>query len=378
MRGRSTSGVRPRVLYVAGQLGAGGAEHQLMLLLRRMRDGPIEPAVAVWEYDSTDDLVAAVRELGIPLYGTAARGSARKLEYLVRTARLIRPDYVHSTLFFTNLPSWVAATASGARQSVGSVRADYWSERRDAGRVKGPLSSWRPPDIIANSRAAAGIISQDRSLLRPSRVVVVPNAVDTDAFRPSDVPEHVSSAGRAVRLLGVGRLVPTKRWAWLIERLAEMEAKSALPPWHLRICGEGPERSSIQSAIERAKLTDRVSLLGLRSDVSVQMTNTDILVHVSTSEGTPNAVAEALSCGVPVLSTAVGDVGELMTDAVEGFLLRPDDEIGFRSRLQQLACDRNLRKAMGARGRLRMVTERGPDRLVDNTLGAYRHFGWEV
>jgi glycosyltransferase involved in cell wall biosynthesis len=95
-------------------------------------------------------------------------------------------------------------------------------------------------------------------------------------------------------------------------------------------------------------------------------------------EGTPNVVAEALSAGVPVLSTDVGDVDQLVGHGSEGFLTAPDDPSAFAKHLLELLADPPLRRSMGERGRRRMLDERAPARLLADTVGAWRAAGWDV
>jgi glycosyltransferase involved in cell wall biosynthesis len=366
---------RRRVLFVAGQLRVGGAEQQLLLLLRQLASAPgapVDPVVAVWDSSGDQHLEAPIRELGIPVVPVAGSTSLQRLRGLCAVARQLRPDYVHCNLFFVNFPSWVAARSCGARGSMGCIQSNYWGEITDGGTVRGRLNAWRPGTQIANSESAARSARADRSPLRPKRVWVVQNAVDVDAFAPRERP-----AGATVRLLGIGRLVSEKRWPWVVEALAGLD-RSTTPPWHLDICGEGPERPVIEAAIARCGLADRVTLLGHRSDVAEQLATSDVLVLGSHIEGTPNVVAEALSAGVPVLSTDVGDVDQLVGHGSEGFLTAPDDPSAFAKHLLELLADPPLRRSMGERGRRRMLDERAPARLLADTVGAWRAAGWDV
>lgn len=370
--------VRRTVLYVAGQLEVGGAEQQLLLLLRQLGPTTIDPVVAVWDFAEDQPLVRRVRELGVPVHGVTGSSSGARLRSLCAIARRVGADYLHANVFFVNFPTEVAARAARARGAMGSIQSNYWREIADAGPVRGRLSAWRPATVIANSEAAARNAAADRSPLRPRRVWVVPNAVDTDAYVPaSRVDADVDDrAGRTVRLVGVGRLVPEKRWPWLLAVLAGLDP--AGPAWHLDICGEGSERPAIEAAVADLGLADRVTLLGHCDDVPARLAAGDLLVLGSQLEGTPNVVAEALSAGIPVLSTDVGDVDQLVDHGVEGFLVRPDDADAFRKHLGELLDDPRLRRTMGDRGRRRMVRERGPERLLDDTLRAYREAGWDV
>ena len=121
-----------RVLYVVGQLGIGGSERQLCVLLEHMDLEYYWPMVAVWNYDEEDTYVSHIRSLGVPLYGLSTTSSRfSKLGALRRLVTQLNPEIIHSYSFFTNFAAWWLAL--GTRKiAIGAVVSLLWGTKRRA------------------------------------------------------------------------------------------------------------------------------------------------------------------------------------------------------------------------------------------------------
>jgi glycosyltransferase involved in cell wall biosynthesis len=160
--------------------------------------------------------------------------------------------------------------------------------------------------------------------------------------------------------------------------MARLIASRPELPFTVKIAGEGREGGNLQRLIQQLDLEQRVTLLGRRLDIPGLLSQSDIFVMASDSEGTPNAVMEAMAAGLPVVATDVGDVPRLVADGINGFVV-PCNETGeypMASALAKLLTDPGLRARMGAAGRARAESEFGLDRLAERVLKAYRQAGW--
>lgn len=148
-----------------------------------------------------------------------------------------------------------------------------------------------------------------------ANAVVIPNSVTTRGVGPSE-PDRV--------VLGVGRLVDTKRYDLLIEAFAA--AAGRLDGWRLRLCGDGPERASLEGLARDLGVGDRVEFAGVVDDVAAEYRRANMLVHPSAFEGFGLVVAEAILHGVPVVvSAACSGIGDLVIDGVTGRLVNESD-----------------------------------------------------
>jgi len=129
--------------------------------------------------------------------------------------------------------------------------------------------------------------------------------------------------------------------------------------------------------VTQRRLNDRVKVLGERSrgEVLAYYRNSDIFVLPSYTEGLPMTVLEAMGSGLPVISTSVGAIPEVVEDGINGFLLKPGDINGLASSVQRLARDAGLRKQMGTRNKGKIRDQYSLEALVMAFKEMYRYLG---
>jgi glycosyltransferase involved in cell wall biosynthesis len=122
------------------------------------------------------------------------------------------------------------------------------------------------------------------------------------------------------RIVGVGSLLPVKRWDRLL--LAGLRPKRAGLDFFMQIAGDGRLRSTLQKQAQDFGLVDRVQFIGHTDDTPAFLANATFLAHTSDSEGCPNVVMEAMACGRAVVATDVGDIPDLVENGETGFVVR--------------------------------------------------------
>lgn len=154
-----------------------------------------------------------------------------------------------------------------------------------------------------------------------------------------------------VRLLFVGRLAGVKGVPVLLESMQALLAKGEAP--HLTLVGDGPDREALERAVAEGGLTEHVSFLGYKSqsEVAEILQASDILVLPSFAEGLPVTLMEALAAAVPVVTTRIAGVAELVIDGEAGLLVPPGDATALTDAIARLSGDPALRDRMGQAGR---------------------------
>ena len=361
--------MRCRLLYLIGQLGAGGSERQLFYLLRAMDRHRYNPAVAVWHYCESDRYVSQIQALGVPLYDFRGACSAvSKLRAFRRLVRGLQPEVLHSYSFYTNFAAWAAADGS-LTTPIGSIRGDFISERQASGQLLGRLSAHLPKTQICNSAAAQKTVGRSSWPFKPSRTYLVRNGLDTDELKPAPLPPSGSS------LLAVGRLHADKRWDRLLRVASSVHAKGLR--FTVRVAGEGPLLTELQSQARQLGLANVVHFLGVCDDIGRLLSESSFVVHTADTEGYPNTIMEAMAHARAVISTDVGDVPSLVEDGTTGFVVRRGDDDTFARQMTRLLTDQDLCRRMGEAGRVRAERTFGLDRLITETLDAYRAAGWK-
>ena len=369
---KSSASAQPqqcRLLYVIGQLDCGGSERQLDLLLESLDRECYRPAVAVWSYRESDCYVKHIKRLGVPLHqmpeGMPAASKLRALRALVKG---LQPEVIHSLSSFTNCAVWWAALGTAA-VPVGSVRTDFHLCKNRSGPWFGRLNACRPPYQIFNSVAAAEQARTSRSYFVPREVAIVRNGLNVYQFKNSPVPEN-----KPVRVTGVGSLKSIKRWDRLLVAVSELKRRGHT--CRVSLAGKGPVLESLKRRAEILELSSRIEFLGHVEDIQGLLSDSTFLVHCSDSEGCPNAIMEAMACRRAVVATDVGDARLLIDDGVTGFVVPRGDDRLLVDRMERLIQDRSLCSRMGNAARAKAEREFRVDRLISQTLAAYRAAGW--
>jgi glycosyltransferase involved in cell wall biosynthesis len=358
-----------RLLFLIGQLGLGGSERQLFCLLERIDKSRFEIAVFVWNFRQDDPYVARIKALGVPLFGSPSRVSRlSKMQMFRQFVRQWRPNVIHSYSFHTNFAaSW--ATVGTKAIAFGSVRSDFARAKKNCGLMLGILSAVWPRSQIFNSVAAADDVRRSRSFFVPGKVFVVCNGLDLERYRMVTMPN-----GKETCIAGVGSLMSEKRWDKLL--LAGCELKKRKLDCVIRIAGDGPMRGFLEQQAQELGMAAQIKFLGSIDNIPQFLSNVRFLVHTSDTEGSPNAVMEAMACGRAVVATDAGDVRHLVEDGKTGFVVRRGDDATLVERMVTLITDQDLCRSMGEAGRAKAVREFGLDRLVADTFDAYRAAGW--
>jgi glycosyltransferase involved in cell wall biosynthesis len=328
------------------------------------------PEVVVWNFREADGYVSQIRALGVPLHSFPhTMSGTAKLRLFRQMVRHIHPEVVHSYTFYTNLAAWWA-TLGTTSVAIGAVRSDLTLVRKNTGVFLGRLSARWPRSQIFNNVAAAHTVYHSRSLFTPKQLFVVRNSLDLQRFCRVPGP-----AAPQICIVGIGSLCSIKRWDRLL--VAAVVLKQRGLDFLIRLVGDGPLRESLQQQAQSLGVADRVEFIPYSSDIASLLAEARFLVHPSDSEGCPNVVMEAMACGRAVVATDVGDVPALVEDGKTGFVVRRQDEAMLADRMATLIVDGDLCSRMGEAGRLKAEQEFGLDRLVAETLAAYRATGWQ-
>lgn len=197
-----------------------------------------------------------------------------------------------------------------------------------------------------------------------ARSWIIRPAVDGRFFCP---PKRLGS-GRSARLVTTGTLIWTKGYEYLLSAIRLLTERGE--PVRLDVIGDGPERQRVLYTIHDLGIQDAVTLRGKLAPEAVRdcLQQADVFVLSSLSEGISNAVLEAMSCGVPVVTTDCGGMREAVTDGVEGLVVPVRDPESMAAALGRLINDPELRRRMGEAARQRILREFTLERQIDQWM----------
>jgi glycosyltransferase involved in cell wall biosynthesis len=337
--------------------------------------GHVEVTIAVFRREGESNLfIETAGRLAIPVHALpeAGRFDRTVIPTLRSLASELKPDLIQSHA----VKSHFLVRAAGLHRVAPWVAFHHgytWPDLR--ARAYNQLDRW-------SLRAAKRVLTVSEPFRReligrgvaPERIDVVHNAIDPQWGLRGTTPE-ASAALRARLGIGpekrvvliVGRLSSEKDHRTLLEALRRLQG--SVPPPHLAIVGDGPERPRIEEAIRALGLVESVTLTGMVPSAEPYYGIANICVLSSLSEGSPNALLEAMAAGVPVVATAVGGVPEMVTHGESALLIQPGDCQAMTSAIAALLSDGNLARKLAARAREVVLERHAPEartrRLVE-------------
>ena len=339
-----------KTLFVITSMPVGGAETLLVNLLRKFRSTHIVPSVACLKEKGP---LGEEMAFEFPVTEHWLK-SKYDLRVLPRLANHIRKEKIDAIITVGAGDKMFWGRLAGKYAAVPVICSALHSTGWPDG--VGKMNRWLTPitdAFIAVAKPHGGFLI-DFEKFPASKVVVIPNGVDTVRFQPN------SQARAAVRselglapdtpIVGiVAALRPEKNHALFLEAASKVIAK--FPNAHFVIVGDGPERANVERTLSSLQLAGKVSLLGTRSDTPRLLAAMNVFALTSHNEASPVSILEALSCGVPVVSTRVGSVAESVHDQWNGFTVKPGDSDAICERIKYLLWNKSTADVMGSNGR---------------------------
>lgn len=371
-RAGEASRVRPRVLHLITSFEIGGTERQATELLKRIDPKRFDVRLAVLRKEGPFYREIEALFPDVPEFRLTSFYNANALKQLARLRKLMldeRIDILHAHDFYSSLLGAAAARLAGVRV-IACQRHLKLTDRRvhEIGtRVIHRLAH----RMLVNSEAIRDRIL-DQGIARPRKIRVIRNGVRSAIFDTDAREELCRELGidSEAKLIGiVARLQLVKGHRFFIEAAARVLRNE--PHANVILVGDGPLRSEIEEQAAALGIGDRVRFLGDRTDVARLVSALDLLVLASLHEGSPNAVMEAMSAGVPVVATEVGGTKELITDRETGYLVPAADAEALAEGMLFALSDQANRANVLAAARRRVNELFGMERMVESVEELY-------
>ncbi|MGA2041133.1 MAG: glycosyltransferase family 4 protein [Bryobacteraceae bacterium] len=333
---------------------------QFAHLARSGSVGPVvEVSVAVFQRPNQPGLfMQAANEMSVPVFPIAERGRFDRavIGELAALGQSLQPDLVESHA----VKSHFLVRASGLNRLAPWVAFHHgytWPDLR--ARLYNQLDRW---SLRTASRVVTVSQPFRRELIRhgvpAARIEIVHNAIETGWGTVSAAPALAElRAGLGIDpsrkvIVIVGRLSAEKDHLSLLRafrQLAVQPGGNGVANLHLLIVGEGAERGRIESAIQDLGLGQFVTMTGQVPSAEPYYRIADLAVLSSLSEGSPNALLEAMATRVPVVATAVGGIPEIVTDRESALLVPPRSPEALCHAMRELLTDEDLARGLTTR-----------------------------
>jgi glycosyltransferase involved in cell wall biosynthesis len=365
-----------RLLAIIEAYSITGPAKNLLEFARLARQADVETMIATFTRGSSkNQFIDTALEAGCPVEvihesGLYDRSVIRNLTQLVER---LRPQIIQTHA----VKSHFLARCAGLHRLAPWVAFHHgytWPSLR--ARLYNQLDRWSLP--AANKVLTVSLPFREDLIARrvnQERIEIVHNAIPPDwgsCFR-QPTQSRACRAELGIRtnqnvILIVGRLSREKDHLTLLEAVADLG--SELNP-HVVIVGEGPERHRIERCIRRLNLIGSVTLTGQRESAEPYYGIAQVAVLSSLSEGSPNALLEAMAAGVPVVATRVGGIPEIVTHEESALLVEPGDITGMSSSIARILQDAKFAQQIARRSRELVLEYHGPEGRVRRLLEIY-------
>ena len=366
MTGGASPSRRLRILHTESSKGWGGQEIRVLTEARGVAACGHEVTLAA---PPDARIFAEAEGYGVPAIALPiGRKGARGLFALRSLLSRRELDVVNT---HSSTDSWLAALACATLARAPAIvrtrhisapaprnAATRWLYTRAAERI-----------VTTGERLRAQVLEETGA--DPARVVSIPTGIDLARFRPGERALARERLGlpREARLVGiVATLRSWKGHRDLIEAVAELPRDVVLV-----IVGDGPQRAALEAQAAGLAAGSRVRFAGQQADVAPWMQALDLFCLPSyANEGVPQALMQAMACALPVVTTPVGSIGEIVADGETGVLVPPRDVERLRAALRTLLDDAPRREALGRSAREAALRRFGEDAMVERMVEVFR------
>jgi glycosyltransferase involved in cell wall biosynthesis len=377
-----------RLLLLVHGLPMGGTEVMVAHLARRFRTQRLE--VTIGCLDEVGDLGRALLAEGFSVELYSRRGGFDPILpfKIARSVRRGRVDLVHAhqyTPFFYGVLAKILTGAPLIFTEHGRAYPDVAGIRR---RVFNRFFSRLVNRVTAVSLAVRESLDRVERGFDPESIEIIHNGIDLDLYPPlgdlqrEEARRRLGLPAPAPVIGTVGRLHPVKNHALLLRafRMVLFDHPEAV----LVVVGDGPERVRLEALADDLGVRSAVRFLGTRSDVGRILPAFDVFALSSFSEGMPMTLIEAMAASVPIVSTAVGGIAEIVRNGREGVLIDgipPFVDVGeleaseyvsqFALALKRVVAAPDWARQLAANARKRAEHEFALDRICRQYLALY-------
>lgn len=333
-----------KIAFGITELDPGGAERAFVQLITRLDRSHWEPHVFC--LSEGGDLVEPLEKAGVPVTCMGVKSSRDLLviRKIVKYLKNLQPQILQTYLYHANIAGRIAGKLGGVKTIVSGIRV---AERRS----KFPLWLDRQTDHMVDIHVCVSEdvaqFTRETGKIGQEKLVVIPNGVEFERFstaEPADLGQFGIPPG-AITAIVVGRLDPQKGPLDLLEALKKVIPDH--PDFHVLYVGSGPLEEELREQIQMLNFSNQVHLAGWRGDIPELLKASSMLILPSKWEGMPNVVLEAMAAGLPVISTRVEGISEILTDSETGLLAPVGETRILAEKIEQLLANPSLASQLG-------------------------------
>ncbi|MBI3169151.1 MAG: glycosyltransferase [Chloroflexi bacterium] len=362
------------IVQMIDALVTGGAQQLLVTFAKEVSKRGHKLAVISLAVEDSSPYPMQLRALGVDVYffPTTRVFNLDNLRSIIQWLRAENPDLIHTHLTYANVIGAIVAALT-CTPIIATLHNIGVEEKFHAPRTEF-LELLALRYVMSKVIACGPAVAQHaRMNITNKPILVIPNAIEyvdwslDPQIRATIRKQIVGDANRVI-IISVGRLLPQKGFEDLIDAFAILHQSH--PQAFLVIAGDGDLRGMLEEKINNLRLSEHARLLGRRSDIPNLLAASDVFTLASHWEGLPIAVLEAMTAGLPIVATDVGDNAWAIGSA--GMVVPPHQPEVLARTLSALLDDPAQCESLGRAARVRIKETFDPTNWCDQFFAVYR------
>lgn len=341
-----------KILFFIPSLEGGGAQKVMADIINGLDKDKFEFVLAVC--NKQGPYVASLRH-DLKIYDLEKKNKWEFIHLMMRLRKVIgefKPDIIVSFLFYSNILATLASKTVKRRIKLilnerNFPRFNVLNAKWGFLKKKLIQLTYRKADVVTTNSYQAKACLQKEFGIQSDIIQTIYNPVDIEVIkkRCQERIEHPFFQEGNKVILGAGRLVQQKRFDVLLNSFSCVVKNNS--NIKLIILGEGEEKDSLEQLSHELGINDSVNFIGFKANPYAWMSKADIFVLSSDFEGFPNVVLEAMTCGVPVISTnCPSGPDEIITNRKNGLLVSTNDPGALADAITTLLGDKKLKEVI--------------------------------
>lgn len=371
-----------RILLYTDTPQIGGAELQMFLLAKFLDKNKFEPILCCSNFPQLDDWCAKFEKENIQVVriNVKHKHDPRHLIQLKKVIKQYKIDILH-------LQIWNPASCRYAFFAGKSLRVPIVITEHDPFKLSALKNIFKKITLKYVAKIIA--ISQNNQKIleklypkHKNKITMIHNGIDLTWWQSqllrltkADVERIKTQIFQAhmdtLILIAIAELHERKGLKYLIEATAQLVKE--YPNIKLVIVGEGKERNNLKKLGDKLKLQANLAFLGRQKNIPQSLSSADIFILPSSEREAFGLVnLEAMICGLPVVTTKVGGIPEIVKDGATGFLVEPQNANSLKESLEKLIGNAKLRKLIGEKGKKRVMQNFSAEKMAEEYAEIYK------
>lgn len=370
----------PKILYFITQSEFGGAQRYVFDLANNLK-ADFKVAVALGEQGNNGKLAKILEKNNIEYFtiphlkrSLSPVNDILAFFEIIKLIMFFKPNVIHLNSSKISVLGSIASLFVKTK-TVYTVHGWVFNE---------PLAAWLKYFYLYAEKLTAGLKNKiicvseydkqaalKNKIAPEEKLITIHNGIAPVNFYNKDEARKILNYNSANLLIGsIGNLYKTKGFAYLIEAANILISNYRLPLTFI-VIGDGSERKNLERLIKKYNLENNFILTGQIDEASKLLPALDIYACSSVKEGFPYSILEAMSAVLPIVTTDVGGISEMIEHEKTGLLVKPADAQNLANALRKLINDKNLQIELSKNAKQSVEQNFGLEKMVAATKKIY-------